>query len=298
MDRIAKVINGSDDIVNPSTISRNGILGKENDKTCLNRLSQDNLDDTCSKNSVDQQSAFTSFLESNKRLSTEIKKIISEEVLSLDRELLVHGKKDFDFGGTTAIFAVRLHSLNRLIVANVGDSRGVLCNSRGMTVPLSHDHKPQNPLEHKRIKAAGGFIKFNGVWRVAGILATSRALGDYILKDKKFITAEPDVISFDLSEHQPQFIILASDGLWDTFSNEDAVKFVLDTITSLKKKGKTENMAHEAARQLTLEAYRRLSLDNITVVIVIFDAKEFHSTTTSYGIYSTQKQKQQILSSP
>ena len=130
---------------------------------------------------------------------------------------------------------------------------------------------------------------------MAGILATSRALGDYILKDKKFITAEPDVISFDLSEHQPQFIILASDGLWDTFSNEDAVKFVKDSIVALKKKGRTENLAHEAARLLTLEAYKRLSLDNITVVVVIFDPKEFHSTSTSYGIYSTQKQKQQML---
>jgi len=27
-------------------------------------------------------------------------------------------------------------------VANVGDSRGVLCNSRGDTIPLSYDHKP------------------------------------------------------------------------------------------------------------------------------------------------------------
>jgi len=29
-----------------------------------------------------------------------------------------------------------------LWVANVGDSRGVLCNSRGDTIPLSYDHKP------------------------------------------------------------------------------------------------------------------------------------------------------------
>ena len=36
--------------------------------------------------------------------------------------------------------------------------------------------------ERKRIQEAGGFIAFNGVWRVAGILATSRALGDFPLK--------------------------------------------------------------------------------------------------------------------
>lgn len=53
--------------------------------------------------------------------------------------------------------------------------------------------------EKNRIKEAGGFIAFHGVWRVAGILATSRALGDYPLKDKKFVIADPDILSFDLS---------------------------------------------------------------------------------------------------
>lgn len=31
---------------------------------------------------------------------------------------------------------------NELIVANVGDSRGVICDSKGITIPLSFDHKP------------------------------------------------------------------------------------------------------------------------------------------------------------
>ena len=55
----------------------------------------------------------------------------------------------------------------------------------------------------KRIKEAGGFIAFTGVWRVAGILATSRALGDFPLKDpRKLITAEPDVLTFSLKDHK------------------------------------------------------------------------------------------------
>lgn len=240
---------------------------------------------------VESKSEFTSFLESNRILSSEIRKIVSEEILSLDAKMLALGRRDLDFGGTTAIIAVRLHSLNRLLVANVGDSRGVLCNSRGMPVPLSKDHKPQDPLEHRRIKQAGGFIKFNGVWRVAGILATSRALGDSILKDKKYITADPDIMMFDLSDHQPQFMILATDGLWDTFSSEEAVRFVKESLISLRKRGRTENLAYEAAKSLTLEAYKRLSLDNITILILLFDAKEFHSMSTSFGIYSSQSFK-------
>lgn len=32
------------------------------------------------------------------------------------------------------------------------------------------------------LQEAGGFVAMNGVWRVQGVLATSRALGDYPLK--------------------------------------------------------------------------------------------------------------------
>ena len=39
-----------------------------------------------------------------------------------------------------------------LWVANVGDSRGVLCNSRGDTIPLSYDHKPCQVNNHKGAK--------------------------------------------------------------------------------------------------------------------------------------------------
>jgi len=44
--------------------------------------------------------------------------------------------------GTTALMA--LLRRNKLVVANVGDSRGVLCDQHGNAVPLSSDHKPHN----------------------------------------------------------------------------------------------------------------------------------------------------------
>jgi len=44
------------------------------------------------------------------------------------------------FVGTTALIALLRH--NELVVANVGDSRGVLCDQHGNAVPLSSDHKP------------------------------------------------------------------------------------------------------------------------------------------------------------
>lgn len=112
--------------------------------------------------------------------------------------------------------------------------------------------------ERKRIKEAGGFITFNGVWRVAGILATSRALGDYPLKDKRLVIADPDILTFNLSDHRPQFLILASDGLWDTFTNEEAVSFIKERLGE----------PHFGAKSITLQAYYRGSLDNITVIVI------------------------------
>ena len=43
--------------------------------------------------------------------------------------------------GTTALVA--LLRKDQLTVANVGDSRGVICDKNGKAIPLSFDHKPQ-----------------------------------------------------------------------------------------------------------------------------------------------------------
>ena len=75
-----------------------------------------------------------------------------------------------------------IHDAGNVWVANVGDSRAVFGNDNGMAIPMSYDHKPCQLKEKKRIQEAGGFVAMNGVWRVMGVLATSRALGDYPLK--------------------------------------------------------------------------------------------------------------------
>lgn len=185
-------------------------------------------------------------------------KIITDEVLAADYDLVEMAKKVSNFAGTTALIAVMHHT--KLIVANVGDSRGVMCDFKGNAIPLSFDHKPQQVREQKRIADAGGFISFKGVWRVAGILATSRALGDYPLKEKNLVIAEPDILSFDLVDHRPAFLILASDGLWDTFTNEEAVAFIRERLDE----------PHFGAKSITLQSYNRGSVDNITVLVIVF----------------------------
>ncbi|KAL3847391.1 hypothetical protein ACJMK2_018306 [Sinanodonta woodiana] len=190
--------------------------------------------------------------------SDNLTQILAQEVLSVDSRLLDIERSSFDISGTTALIAIVRDRI--LTVANVGDSRGVICDKEGKTIPLSFDHKPQQVKERKRIKEAGGFVSFNGVWRVSGVLATSRALGDYPLKEKNLVIADPDILTFDLNELQPEFMILASDGLWDCFSNEDAVDYVRERLDE----------PHFGAKSLVLQAYYRGSLDNITVMVVNF----------------------------
>ncbi|XP_055642542.1 protein phosphatase 1L isoform X2 [Toxorhynchites rutilus septentrionalis] len=185
-------------------------------------------------------------------------KIIKDEVLAADYDLVEMAKRVSNFAGTTALIAV-MHN-TKLIVANVGDSRGVMCDFKGNAIPLSFDHKPQQVREQKRIADAGGFIAFKGVWRVAGILATSRALGDYPLKEKNLVIAEPDILSFDLVDHRPMFLILATDGLWDTFTNEEAVAYIRERLDE----------PHFGAKSITLQSYNRGSVDNITVLVIVF----------------------------
>ena len=75
--------------------------------------------------------------------------------------------------GCTA--TVILITPDKIYCANSGDSRAVLKQGEE-AVPLSHDHKPDNELESKRISAAGHNVANS---RVDGNLALSRAFGDF-----------------------------------------------------------------------------------------------------------------------
>lgn len=65
-------------------------------------------------------------------------------------------------GGSTAVTAI-LINCETLVVANVGDSRAVLCQD-GAAKQLSVDHEPNK--ERKVIEEKGGFVtKFPGVYQ-------------------------------------------------------------------------------------------------------------------------------------
>ncbi|KAK7406055.1 hypothetical protein VNO78_07671 [Psophocarpus tetragonolobus] len=190
----------------------------------------------------------------------------------MDREI---GGGDHDGGsgnttGSTA--AVVVVGKEEIVVANCGDSRAVLCRG-GVAVPLSRDHKPDRPDEKERIEAAGGrVINWDGN-RVLGVLATSRSIGDHCMKP--FVICEPETEVYARTERD-EFVVVASDGLWDVVSN----KFVCEVVrgclhgkmkTNLKDDSSVLSYATQAASLLAELAMARGSKDNITVIVILLN---------------------------
>lgn len=71
-----------------------------------------------------------------------------------------------------------------IICANAGDSRACIVNKDGSVIELSHDHKPERDCEIKRIKAANGYVEDG---RVQGVIAVSRAIGDWEYKNSNLL---------------------------------------------------------------------------------------------------------------
>lgn len=140
-----------------------------------------------------------------------------------------------------------------LYCANVGDSS---CCIIGKTAEfISVNHKCTNKNEKKRIEKEGGSIIDD---RLGGILAISRGLGDFDLK-KKGLSCEP-YITKKLIDHNVNYCVLASDGVWDVLSPEDVSKI-------LKKNNKIE----DAAKNIVDEAIEKGTEDNISCIVVEFN---------------------------
>ncbi|GJM94210.1 hypothetical protein PR202_ga10836 [Eleusine coracana subsp. coracana] len=179
--------------------------------------------------------------------------------IAFREELIVHQKskritkKDWH-PGCTAVIALIVR--NKLFVANAGDCRAIL-NRAGKPLPMTRDHVASCPKERERVIKAGTDVKWQtDTWRVgAAALQVTRSIGDDDLKPA--VTAQPEIIETALSA-EDEFLVIASDGLWDVVSNEDVLSIVKDTV---KEPGM-------CSKRLATEAAERGSKDNITVIVV------------------------------
>ena len=198
-----------------------------------------------------------------------------------------------DQSGTTA--TALLVTEGAYIIMSLGDSRAVLSKRKKVgerfdlsAIQITRDHVASDLAERKLVESRGGTIVKRGIDRVNGTLAITRSIGDAALAP--YLSRQPQVISMTLAEildacggdietnndnaAYPCFIILASDGLWDTVSNQEAVDLVAHVVTeTVRNASSWPQIAsmQKAAEALTLEAYVRGSADNIGVCIIAIE---------------------------
>ncbi|MEW5301452.1 MAG: hypothetical protein WDW36_004312 [Sanguina aurantia] len=215
---------------------------------------------------------------------------LTQRFLSADQLLISHlqtlGSPEDEKSGSTG--TVVMIEQGRLVVANVGDSDVVLSRG-GKAMPIGSQHRVygKGPLVQKeitRVKGVGGWVDDG---RVCGVLAVSRAFGDAEFKGpglpsllltgiergywndefaakQRFsgdpVVAIPDVQEVEL-EAADEFVIIATDGLWDVLSPGDAVKWA-------RKEFKAQSTPEQVADFLTAMALKRYTTDNVAVVVV------------------------------
>lgn len=130
-----------------------------------------------------------------------------------------------------------------------------------VAIPLNRDHKADEPDEEARILRNGGRVQpyrdVNGnqlgplrVWHlhedIPG-LAMTRSFGDQAAAQVGVIAA-PEILEMNLMEGD-KFICLASDGVWEFISNEEAAGIIMPHYKS--------NSAEKAAEALIMESQAR-----------------------------------------
>ncbi len=179
-------------------------------------------------------------------------------------------------GSTATVIMVKR---GELFVANLGDSRATAC-VLGLPKPLTSDHNTSNVKERERVVAMGGVIKDN---RVGGVLIPTLAFGDFLLKSevdkpawKQVISAVPQIQAFTLNTSW-DFIVIATDGVWDAMSNQEMVSLVRNRLSSAKANAASivlstlcEEILDDCCAKIVAK-YGRNSCDNMTVIIVWLD---------------------------
>ncbi|KAI3714932.1 hypothetical protein L6452_21894 [Arctium lappa] len=143
--------------------------------------------------------------------------------------------------GTTALTAMIFG--RSLLVANAGDCRAVLSRN-GLAFVMSKDHRPCCHKERIRVESLG-----------------LKESGDQVGP----LSAEPELKLVTLTQ-EDEFLIIGSDGIWDVFRNQNAVDFI-------RRRLQDHNDVKRCCKEMVEEAMKRGAIDNLTVVVVCFQAE-------------------------
>ena len=189
-------------------------------------------------------------------------------------------------GTTAAVILLRERSL---AVGWVGDSRVVLCRDGG-AIDLTADHTLSCATERTRVASVGGTIEdVEGVSRLSGCLAVARVMGGLeraTCAKLPGLSGVPDVAS-QLIEPSDEFAILASDGLWDVISSQEAVAIARAELQAYDD-------ATMACEKLVETALKRHTEDNVTALVVRLNAPAASQSSRRRPRLSLQKMTPQV----
>lgn len=200
---------------------------------------------------------------------------------------LGHSGVDPQVSGTTLIVALIVDGT--VVVANVGDSRCIMGEKNsagksksGKVYEMSEDHKPEQETERARVLASDAILMSEGQLRggsrkegktyicrrrngdiIYGVLFT-RSVGDLDAHIHLGVSAEPEFRSRDIRPEAIQYLVLASDGVWDQMTNEQ----VLAKVFQIKDPLKASEEVAAISRDCWDTDRNHSRRDDITVLVV------------------------------
>ena len=179
----------------------------------------------------------------------------------------------------------------KCIIANIGDSRLIIFKNKSISFTTT-DHKPDSIIEKARIELSGGKLykiqtlipiyhngeRVNAPWRVnPGQLSVSRTFGDIQAKEEKFggnktaIIALPDITEIEL-DNDYNFIVMASDGIFDVLKNEELLECIQIVIREKNitnfNNANIHQLCGDFAAMIIKSALAKDSFDNISCIVI------------------------------
>lgn len=137
---------------------------------------------------------------------------------------------------------------NNLYVANAGNIRAVLCRGDGSIERLSNIHSPWDKKERRRIrKAKGDICKSDKTALVNGVVKSTRGLGNHGDPNLKTSVIRTPFVNCLTLEDSDQFLILASNGIWEVFSEEEVILLLEDILPDIDVKAIVMRMQERAS---------------------------------------------------
>eukprot|EP00164_Ancoracysta_twista_P005374 GFYU01007351.1.p1 GENE.GFYU01007351.1~~GFYU01007351.1.p1 ORF type:complete len:465 (+),score=103.02 GFYU01007351.1:237-1631(+) len=189
---------------------------------------------------------------------------VDREVIDLALEALARGEFASVFSGACCLVAYL--TPEQIVMGNTGDCRAILGFRKAGQLycqQLTFDHNAREPREQRLMKIShpdeDAIVEVKRAGRglyVKGQLQCTRTIGDGYLKDERFnkssnmpqplrvdepfnppyISSVPEITRYDLDE-TCEFVVMATDGLYDELSNES----IIQAVDNFMRQAKTDN---------------------------------------------------------